>query len=236
MRLGVYIKDFKLYHQVIGEIKKRGLDYTEVFPGQDDSDMIVLTDVYGIFNKYILIENPSSAVRSAISRLYGKERFDDIFIGIDPGMRIGIAIFGDGILLEEFELTDIIDLRKIIEDIKRDYSPNRIVVRIGKGDEPNRNRIINVLYGLFKIELVDEYGTSSIKNRNTEAAKKIAMKKGKVVKGKMEIRPRKGEISEVQRKSRIASNNLVTISRELAKRVVKGEIDLDQAIEKQKKK
>ncbi|PMP75088.1 MAG: hypothetical protein C0180_02450 [Aciduliprofundum sp.] len=235
MMVGVYIKDIRLYHQVIEEIKRRKLDYIEIFPGEDDKDLIVLTDSPGIFKRYVIVVEAQSAVRSVIPRLYGKEKFHEIHIGIDPGMRVGVAVYGDGIFLEELELTDTYDLRRKIEEIVRGYGSRNVVLRIGKGDEPNRNRIINILFGLYPIEIVDEYGTTSIKNRNTEAAKKIAMKRGKPVKGRMEIRARRGEISEVQRKSRIASNNLVTISRELARRVVKGEIDLEEAIEMQKK-
>lgn len=235
MMLGVYIKDFKLYHEVVEEIKRRRLEYREIFPGEDDTEFIVLTDTQFSFKKYIKVNDPVSAVRKALSMLYGKENFDEIFIGIDPGLRIGMAIYGDGILLEEFELTDIELLRKIVKQIGIDYGSKNVLIRVGRGDEPNRNRIVNALYGSYPIELVDEYRTSSIKNRNIEAAKKIAMKKGTPVRGRMEIRPRRGEILEVQRKSRIASNNLVTISRELAKKVVKGEIDLSQAIEIQKK-
>ncbi len=235
MKLGIYIKNFKKYYQMLEELKRRNIDYVEIFPGNEEKHMVILTDCPNEFKNCIYVDNPLSAIRKSISKLHGKESFHEMFVGIDPGYRIGIAVFGDGILLEEFELTDPDETKLSIENIYRDYLPENFVIRIGKGDEPSRNRIINLLFGKFRMELVDEYGTTSIKNRNTEAAKKIALKKGKLIKSRMEIRPRRGEISEMQRKSRIASNNLVTISRELARKVVKGEIDLDEAIEIQKK-
>ncbi|MEL9998589.1 MAG: hypothetical protein QXG55_02790 [Thermoplasmata archaeon] len=235
MKLGIYIKNFKIYYQVLEELKRRKIDFVEIFPGDDDSDLIVLTDSNYSFKNCIYVENPLHAIRKSLSKLYGKESFNEIFVGIDPGERVGLAVFGDGICLEEFELTELGEIINTIENIFNDYLPKKFLVRIGMGDEPNRNRIINLLFGKFKLELVDEYGTTSIKNRNIEAAKKIALKKGKLIRSKMEIRPRRGEISEVQRKSRIASNNLVTISRELAKKVIKGELDLNEAIEIQKK-
>ena len=51
----------------------------------------------------------------------------------------------------------------------------------------------------------------------------------------MSVEPREGEIKELQRISRIKSKN-ITISKELAKKVLMGEMELDEAIEIQRRK
>lgn len=235
MKLGIYVENFKIYFDLVEELKRRGIDFYDLHQNPKEDVSVVLTDKDRKFSHQIIIDDVKRAVRRSISLLYGKKSFREIVIGIDPGLRTGVAVIGDGIPLEEFELSDLVEIKNIINSIKRDYAPERMLIRIGEGDIPDRNKVINEIYGDFDIEIVDESNTSTIKNRNIEAAKKIAMKKGKRVKKRMETMFKKGEIVEVQRRSRILSNNRITISKNLALKVLKGEIDIYNAIELQRK-
>lgn len=235
MKLGIYVENFKIYFDLVEELRKRKIDFFDLHQNVHENVSVVLTDRDRNFFHQIIIDDVKRAVRKSISFMYGQEKFNEIVVGIDPGLRTGIAVMGDGIPLEEFEISDIAGVKSIINSIRDDYSPARMLVRIGEGDIPDRNKIINDIYGDFDIEIVDESKTSPIKNRNVEAARKIAMKRGKKVSRKMDLRFKRGEIVEVQRRSRMLSNNMITISKGLAIKVLKGEMDIYNAIEIQKK-
>jgi hypothetical protein len=117
-------------------------------------------------------------------------------------------------------------LKKVIDL----YDFRSCVVRIGNGAKVYRNRIINGLLPL-RIEMVDERRTSR-RHNDAEAAREIAFLKGKVIKEPVEQDFEEGELREIQNQSRNLSG--VTISRDLAKEVAEGRIDMERAIKKQK--
>lgn len=85
-----------------------------------------------------------------------------------------------------------------------------------------------------RIEIVDE---SSIpcEDDDAAAASTIAMAEGVEIRGKFKVEPKDGEIREMQRLSRIKSKN-ITISKELARKVLRGEMELEEAIKMQREK
>jgi len=92
--------------------------------------------------------------------------------------------------------------------------------------------MVNMLLDIAPhVEIVDETSTTLPTAHNDMlAASSIALTPGKRVSSKLSLEPKEGEIKDVQRKSRIASTD-VTISKELAKKVLMGEIDMKKAIE-----
>ena len=109
-------------------------------------------------------------------------------------------------------------------------------MRIGHGDRTNRNRILNALAqeGL-PTEIVDEAGTTDrTQEPDIDAAIKIAFVPGVRATPPYDVEPTPGEVREIQRRSRMSSEGGVTISKELASRVARGEITLDEAVRKQK--
>ena len=109
--LGVYTKDFSLYHDIIKVLKKRKLAYVSLSSPKDipkrigviltskkekqdiKSQKTIATDTY---------DSIDHAVDLAMQKLTGKEIYSKIFVGIDPGERPGIAIVGDDILQKSF--------------------------------------------------------------------------------------------------------------------------------------
>jgi hypothetical protein len=92
------------------------------------------------------------------------------------------------------------------------------------------------------VEIVDEHSTSSntpqggVQPRSdASAALNIALKKGTSLERAAQTRIKQGEIKNIQNDSRAASENL-TISRALARKVAKGELSLEEAIMKYRKK
>ncbi|EQD60367.1 hypothetical protein B1B_07812, partial [mine drainage metagenome] len=109
----------------------------------------------------IRANSASEAVRAAIPFLLGKEKFIRLIIGIDPGPKPGIAVLGDDILLEAFETPSIDGLISAIKGIIKGYRYSGCIVRIGHGDAPNRDSIIQKLRIVSIVpEIVDETNTS----------------------------------------------------------------------------
>ncbi len=237
MRIGICTEDYKIYHRVSEELMRRGVEFIYIKDKKIPDDVsVVLTTENIDYENRIFIDDVIGSVRKAMSYIYGKKRFQRIVMGIDPGMRTGLAVFGDDIFLESYEFIEINDLLKAIRKIVEDYDPENVIIKVGNGDVPHRNMIINDLFKDYRVFLVDENRTTQLKNRNVEAAKKIAFLKGKEIKRRLRTRISDGEIREIQRKSRIESNNLLTISKTLALKVLRGEMDIKKAIEIQKEK
>ena len=90
-----------------------------------------------------------------------KEKFDTVVIGIDPGPYPGIAVFGDNVLMEAFECPSIQQIGQDVTAIVGSYAYTELQVKLGNGDAPNRDYILNALRGMeLRIKVVDEQNTS----------------------------------------------------------------------------
>ncbi|MCD6275248.1 MAG: hypothetical protein J7J42_00685, partial [Thermoplasmata archaeon] len=166
-----------------------------------------------------------------------KKKFERVIVGIDPGPKPGIAVVGDGNFVEEVQLSDVEEVRSYIDKVYEGYRADSFIVRIGDGDLVNRNRIINALVDDYRVELVDERNTSeSINNKDIESAKVIAFTRGKRVRKKLNLIIREGYLRDIQRRSRIESHGEITISRSLAREVALGNLSLEEAIERMRRK
>lgn len=164
-RIGIFTLDFKFYHDVIKDLKNWNLPFTSIeSPESVPSDVsVVLSSVNDeeSFPNQIKAVDPTSGIRKALPRLMDKTHFRSITIGIDPGPKPGIAVIGDGVLLEAYECTSTGRVRSEVISISRSYSYREIRVKIGDGDAPNRNEIMGSIGNLgISISVIDEKNTS----------------------------------------------------------------------------
>lgn len=249
--LGVYTKDFSLYHDILKALKKRKLAYVSLTSPNNIPKRIgvILTSKKESFSiksqKTIAIDIYDSidhAIDLAMQKLTGKEIYSKIFIGIDPGERPGIAIVGDDILLQKIQIDSPEKVINSIIHFLRVYPSKEAHIRIGHGSIIIRNRIINSLIPLkIPIEIVDETSTTPPQQkgrseRDREAAAAIALLSGGKVQTNLPLEPTRGAIKNVQKQSRKITEGKYTISEETALKVLKGKISLIEAIEKEKSK
>ncbi|MCD6572604.1 MAG: hypothetical protein J7K95_00735 [Thermoplasmata archaeon] len=237
--IGLLTENFNLYYELVNLFKKRNLPFISLtFENEIPSNVDVIITSPSEENKINFDKvvscppdsNLNNAIDKAILLLYGGE---ELIFGIDPGKNIGIAIFSNERLIRSFVVTTPEDAAYQIKQFFKYSGMEKARIKIGNGARIIRNRIINLLQNSrIKIEIVDENEVASVKD-DEKAAMHIAMMEGKEVFGKMDVKPREGEIREMQRISRIKSKN-ITISKELAKKVLIGEISLEKAIEMQK--
>jgi len=249
--LGVYTKNFSLYHDILKTLKKRTLAYVllsspanipkkigVILTSQNEltkikSQKTIAVDAYDTIDY---------AIDLAIQKLTGKELYKKIFIGIDPGERPGIAIVGDDILLLKIHVDSP---EKVIHEIihfLRIYPSKETIIRIGHGSTITRNRIINSLIPLeVPLEIVDETSTTPTQQlgrneRDGEAAASIALLQGGRVQTKLPLEPTRGAIRNVQKRSRQLTEGRYSISEKIALKVLKGELSLVEAIKQEDSK
>ena len=248
--IGVYTKDFSLYHDIIKGLKKRNVAYVSLTSSEDLPRRIgvILTSQKELpqiaLSKKVAADAYDSidyAIDLAVQKMTGKELYSKIYIGIDPGERPGIAIVCDDILLQKIQVDSP---EKVVTEVKRFlkvYQSKETCIRIGHGSVINRNRIINSLIPLEKpIEIVDETRTTPAQQkrrcvRDSEAAAAIALLSGGRVQSTLPIETSRGAIKNIQRWSRQLSEGRFTISEKTALRVLTGELSLLEAIEQEKK-
>ena len=229
MKVGLLFDDKRLEYRVMRQLMERSIPFI-IMNDTIDLPEVVLSDVpRGL--REIIVSDEMEAARRVTSYMYGRKKFSRIIVGVDPGPKPGIAVVGDGFVVEKMHLSSVDDVRGAVDEISRGYSPLRLTVRIGNGDIVNRNRIINSLVDTYEVEIVDERNTTrTITDRDVESAKFIAFSRGRRVRGRVNTVISEGYLREIQRRSRIESGGMVTISRSLARRVALGEISLQEAI------
>lgn len=183
---------------------------------------------------------PQAILDKALSLLFGED-FEQIIIGIDPGKYPGVAVLGNSRTISVHHVS-VGEVFPLIKRIMREYRNKKIIVRIGHGARLIRSQLVNGIIDLgLTVEMVDETGTTPHLGKGVHgqvisdiiAAINIANLPGKNV-GKQFIEPSPGEVRVVQESSREHSNGCSTIPRILARAVAKGELTLDQAVERHK--
>lgn len=184
------------------------------------------------------------SIEKAIIILKGYQgEFKNIIISIDPGKKPGLAVVGDNSIIAIRHLGSPEDVVGAIVDITTTYRGRKVIIKVGNGGGIYRSRILKSIQDEldFPIMVVDERSTTpalGIKDypshvKDVVAAINIALKQGELLEEKVLLHPKPGEIKNIQNVSRIISGN-ITISRELAEKVAKGKISIEDAIEKQR--
>ncbi len=164
-RIGVFTSDFKFYRDVIQLLKEWNLpflsiDSTDSVP--DDVTVVLSSarDNFSIVNQ-VKSDTPLRGLRMSLAKLLLKEKFEAVVIGIDPGPYPGVAVFGDNVLMEAFECPSIQQVGQEVAAIVGSYTYADLQVKLGNGDAPNRDHILNTLREMeLPIKVVDEQNTS----------------------------------------------------------------------------
>lgn len=248
--LGVYTKDFSLYYDLIKILRLRKIPYVSLsslnhIPSKIGVILTSNNEIHYVKTSNVIAADAYDTVEHAIDlamqMLIGKDLYLKIYIGIDPGDYPGVAVVGDDILLSKISLDKPEEVLSYIKRILKEYPAVQTIIRIGHGSIIVRNRIINSLIKLeIPIEIVDETKTTpgsqiSRPKRDSEAAAIIALMRGGRVQSRLELEPTRGEIINIQEKSRKLTGGRFSISKNTAIDVINGKISLEEAIKKDKK-
>jgi len=240
--LGVLTQDFRLYHDLVAALKARDLPFVSLSSARRVPEAVgaVLTSAAEAAHvrsaNVVIVDDTDSAIAKALQLLKGKASWRELSIGIDPGHEPGVAVVGDGEVIDTGIARTPEAVGYHVRQALRTFPADVVRVRVGHGDPTNRNRILNSLAREdVRVEIVDEAGTTHRSPQpDVDAAIRIALTPGVRVDPPFEIRPTPGELREIQRRSRLDSGGRVTISGDLAGAVARGEVSLEDAIARQR--
>ncbi len=239
----------RFYYEAARELKDRGVEFLTL--ARDDEILssvgVVLTSdgekEHIDFPKVVGMTDIKAAVDECLRIENGSRAgYENLILGIDPGLKPGFAVLGDGKVVNAELLGSPEAVLEASKRVFAIYSGKEVTFRVGRGGGVYKARTLKVLQENFDcpIEVVDESKTTPIFGRGTAvkdiiAAVNIALKQGRVLREKVEVRPTEGEIRNLQKDSRITSGN-ITINKGLARRVARGELTIEEAIEMQRGK
>ncbi len=237
-------RDAALYAELAGLLRERRWPAVSLLPGQriPESVAVVLTSASEadlIRHDRVLTVTPDGdhrALGAAVEHaLESGNLKGEVIVGIDPGPRPGYAVWvgtsciGQGIL----ESPESVGL--FASQIHHRFPSRHVLFRVGAGDPPDRNRIVNKLLAHHRsIEVVNEHRTTPRghrRPRDAAAARSIAQIRGDAIRERIPFTFTAGEISNLQRLSREHSGGRFTISRSSAVRVLRGEVSLTEAVD-----
>jgi hypothetical protein len=236
-------RDPELYHELAGFLRERRVPTISLLPGDRIPDQVaaVLTsnaEAPSISHSNVLTvgenldrRSLAAAVRHALEAADSAEA---IIVGLDPGPRPGYSILAGATLLGEGILESPESAGVLAGHLRHRFPSRSLLFRVGRGDPPARNRIVNALLQHHRsVELVDEQGTTPRghrRPRDAAAARSIAHARGHPVREPLPLSFTPGDIANLQRLSREGSGGRLTISRSSAHRVLQGEITLAEAV------
>ncbi|MFX0099151.1 MAG: hypothetical protein ACFFCS_06175 [Candidatus Hodarchaeota archaeon] len=194
----------------------------------------------------------------------GREKFDNVVIGIDPGYKnTGIALFINNALIEAATIPTMDDkimkfIDNFLKDLLKKHSENDTVpikVKIGNGIPIEMKKVISLLLGMnifqkldLNLEVVDEFQTNTpylIRKskfmkigKDQIAAINIGLRQGKHLSVENfegnNNKVTRKQVKNIQDESRRLTNESLSISEGLATKVLLGKLSLPEAIQMQK--
>jgi len=230
--------DFELYHELVTELRDRGVDCTTVEPGAEPPEgaSVLVTgrdDDAGepaIPVIRAVPDDPRGAVDAAVATL--REGGGRRIVGIDPGEMPGIAVLDGEMIVAAFRVPPPDVPAVVREEIETAPDP---LVRVGDGARLIGARLIEA-FDDVPVELVDETGTTPYLGAGTRgrgdvlAAANIARIEGDPVDSR-DVQPTDGELTRIQERSRQESTHNQTIGVDLARRVALGELTIQEALD-----
>jgi hypothetical protein len=170
----------KAYFLIVSKLKERNIPFISLVPGETvptEVKAVITTEKekHLINHEKVLVYDsetePDALANEAMKILQGKETYEKIVIGVDPGEVFGLAVIADGKVNETgncFSIHEV--LTKISSVVKNvDFSSTAVTIKIGSG-VPTYKELIETLDLTLPpevaLELVSEAGTNRALNHN----------------------------------------------------------------------
>jgi hypothetical protein len=170
----------KAYFLIVNKLKERKLPFISLVPGEP-----VPTEVKAVITtekekqrinheKVLVYESETelgSLINEVVKSLQGKEAYEKIVVGIDPGEVFGLAVIADGKVNETANCFSIQEVLKKTENTLKnvDVSSTAVTIKIGSGI-PTYKELIEAfdraLPPQVVLQVVSEAGTNRALNHN----------------------------------------------------------------------
>ncbi len=189
----VVTSDARAYYWIVSRLKRAGLSFTSELPssGPEDCGLMICTaeEVRRLGDNAVAIESLDGHAGvfkgQLLSKLNGGR--DVLLAGVDPGTRIGLAVFYGEANLEYSTFGSASLLGRRVGAFVRFVRASEAIVRVGNGSPATAAKIVEVLRAEAagaRLESVDESGTSvrRVKAKGIQgdqgAAARIAFRRG----------------------------------------------------------
>ena len=170
----------KAYFLIVNKLKERSIPFLSLVPGDPvptEIKVVITTEQEKqlINHERILVYDgetaPDAAANEIRKILQGKEAYERIVIGIDPGEVFGLAVIADGKVNEKATCFSIHEtLTKVASVIREvDFASTAVTIKIGNGVPTYKDLIEEFDSALPKevtLEVVSEAGTNRPLNNN----------------------------------------------------------------------
>lgn len=192
----------RAYYQLVTELNRKRLPFLSLKPW-DPIPLhikVVLTtreESHQVSHPKILLfeqeSNPETVVDEAILIVQGKEGYEKVVVGVDPGKTYGIAILGDNKVLATLTSSNIEEASHLVVDSLKRFPAEVKVVRVGNGPPEYTQTLLDSLDKALPeetlVEIVSEAGTSRLTNKSVNrrvlkdavSAIKIAGRNGRIL-------------------------------------------------------
>jgi len=163
----------KAYYLLVSELKRRKINFLSLTPFEPipPDVRVVITTVKErsliSHNKVLAFhedDNPADIVEEAERIAEGKESYEKLVIGVDPGKTFGVAVLGDGKVLEALNCSNVYETVNVIKKATEREPAEKIYIKIGDGIPEYTNALLQLLDEALPetviIEKVHEAGTS----------------------------------------------------------------------------
>jgi len=164
----------KAYFLIVNKLKERGLPFLSLVPGETvptDVKVVITTEQekHLISHERILVYDGETALDAAANEirkiLQGKEVYEKIVIGIDPGEVFGLAVIADGKVNETANCFSVHETLAKVKGVLRevDFAVTAVTIKIGNGVPTYKDLIEAFDVALpteVALELVSEAGTN----------------------------------------------------------------------------
>jgi hypothetical protein len=176
VKIAVATVSGKAYYLIVRELKKKNIPFLSLTPNElipIEVKVVITTEEEQPLIKHEKVLTfkdgiePEALISQALRVVQGKEHYERIVIGVDPGEVFGLAVLADGRVAETgncFSIEETLDrIKSILENFKSDPTPS-ISVKIGDGVPEYKDKLIQALDRTLPsnvvLESVREAGTN----------------------------------------------------------------------------
>jgi len=201
-KIAVATVNGRAYYQLVTELNRKRLPFLSLKPW-DPIPLhikVVLTteeESHQVSHPQILLfgqgSNPEAVVDEAVLIVQGKQGYEKVIVGVDPGKTYGIAILGDNQVLATLTSSNIDEASHLVVDNLKRLPADAKVVRVGNGPPEYTQTLLDSLDKALPeetlVEIVSEAGTSRLTNKSVNrrvlkdavSAIKIAGRNGRIL-------------------------------------------------------